>query len=77
MSAYQNRVSSNFKYQQNQNNTVKSIKKKSIYQMQSELNAKQNMFNMMQNMNTNSHALYMNIAENIGGTGNYWEVVDY
>ncbi len=52
-------------------------KKKSIYQMQSELNAKQNMFNMMQNMNTNSHALSMNIAENIGGTGNYWEVVDY
>ncbi len=51
--------------------------KKSVSQMRSEFNAKQNMFRMMQNMNTNSHALSLNIIENIGGTGNYWNVVDY
>jgi len=53
-----------------------SSSNKSMAEMQSEFNAKQNMFNMMQNMNTNSHALSLNIIENMGGTGNYWEVSD-
>lgn len=30
--------------------------------------------NIMSNMNTQSHATALNIIENIGGTGNYWEV---
>jgi hypothetical protein len=39
--------------------------------------ARQNMMRMMNRMNMNSHALSLNIIENIGGTGNYWKVVDY
>ena len=39
--------------------------------------ARQSMFQMMNDMNMNSHALSLNIIENIGGTGNYWNVVDY
>ncbi|HEX9903296.1 MAG TPA: hypothetical protein VGB72_10600 [Acidobacteriota bacterium] len=39
--------------------------------------ARQNMFRMMNRMNMNTHALSLNIIENIGGTGNYWKVVDY
>ena len=45
--------------------------------MRRDYNSRRQMFNMMNNMNMNSHALSMNIIENIGGTGNYWEVVDY
>ena len=40
-------------------------------------NARQNMYSMMNQMNMDSHALSLNIIENIGGTGNYWSVVDY
>lgn len=39
-------------------------------------NARQNMMKIMSDMNLQSHALSMNIIENVGGTGNYWEVVD-
>ncbi len=56
---------------------TRSGKKKSLAEMQREFNAKQNMFRMMQNMNTMSHATSLNIIENMGGTGNYWKVVDY
>jgi hypothetical protein len=31
----------------------------------------------MNDMSLNNHALSLNIIENIGGTGNYWSVVDY
>jgi hypothetical protein len=51
--------------------------KKSMAQQMRDFNAKQNMFNMMNQMNMNSHALSLNIIENIGGTGNYWKVTDY
>ena len=34
-------------------------------------------FQTMMNMNTLSHATSLNIIENIGGTGDYWKVVDY
>ncbi|MCP5052961.1 MAG: hypothetical protein GY940_37680 [bacterium] len=54
-----------------------SGKKKSAAEMMMDYNAKQHMFQMMNNMNMNSHALSMNIIENIGGTDNYWKVVDY
>jgi len=56
------------------NNT--GSRKKSIAEMQADFNAKQNMFQMMQNMNTQTNATTLNIIENIGGTGNYWEVTD-
>ncbi len=39
--------------------------------------ARQRCMQMMMDMNTMSHATSLNIIENIGGTGNYWEVVDY
>ncbi|MCP4221091.1 MAG: hypothetical protein GY765_41060 [bacterium] len=50
---------------------------KSVTQQMMDFQAKQNMFTMMNNMNLNSHATSLNIIENMGGTGNYWEVVDY
>ncbi len=34
-------------------------------------------FNMMEDMMLQQHATSLNIIENIGDTGNYWEVVDY
>lgn len=50
---------------------------RSLGEQMREFQARQNMMTMMYNMNVNSHALSTNIIENIGGTGNYWEVVDY
>jgi len=46
-------------------------------QMMRDYNARQQVFNMMNKMSMDSHALSLNIIENIGGTGNYWQVVDY
>ncbi|MBN2892638.1 MAG: hypothetical protein JXL97_12290 [Bacteroidales bacterium] len=34
-------------------------------------------YDVMNDMMNQSHATSLNIIENIGGTGNYWEVVDY
>jgi len=34
-------------------------------------------FNTMQNIMTQQHATSLNIIENMGGRGNYWEVVNY
>ena len=42
-----------------------------------EFQARQNMLRIMSDMNLQTHATSLNIIENIGGTGNYWEVVDY
>jgi len=56
--------------------TQNSGTQKSMADMQADFNARQNMFQMMQNMNLNSHATSLNIIENMGGTGNYWEVTD-
>ncbi len=39
-------------------------------------NANQNMMRMMNDMSLQNHAVSMNIIENMGGSGNYWEVVD-
>ncbi len=82
--AYRKQIAGNFRqssqgagYGQQQWTPPQKKSKKSLSQMRAEFNAKQNMFKMMQNMNTNSHALSLNIIENIGGTGNYWEVTDY
>ncbi|PIE01580.1 MAG: hypothetical protein CSA81_11065 [Acidobacteria bacterium] len=66
-------------YSQNQNQAGgspynQSGSNKSMAQMQADFNAKQNMLTMMQNMNTQYHATSLNIIENVGGTGNYWEV---
>lgn len=44
--------------------------------MQREFNARQNMFQMMQNTALGTHATMLNTIENFGGTGNYWDVVD-
>lgn len=87
VNAYRAKISNNFKYNQrstNYNNYKRWVppknygsQKKSLSQMRREFNAKQNMFRMMNNMNMNSHALSLNIIENIGGTGNYWKVSNY
>ncbi len=82
--AYRGKIAKNFTYNQqssrNNNRTSPKnygSKKKSLSQMRRDFNARQNMFRMMNNMNMNSHALSLNIIENIGGTGNYWKVTDY
>lgn len=60
------------------NNILKSkhssSKGVSLLQKQREFQAKQNMMRMMYNTNLQTHATSLNIIENIGGTGNYWEV---
>lgn len=81
--AYRNQISSRFVQNTTGSGSIPKWKppqgahKKSLSQMRREFNAKQNMFRMMQNMNTSSHALSLNIIENVGGTGNYWKVTDY
>jgi hypothetical protein len=39
-------------------------------------NANQNLMQIMNDMSLQNHAVSMNIIENMGGTGNYWDVVD-
>jgi hypothetical protein len=50
---------------------------KSAAETMRDYNARQQVFKMMNDMSLNNHALSLNIIENIGGTGNYWSVVDY
>jgi len=57
--------------------TKSSNSSKSALEQMREYNARQSMLRMMNRMNMNSHALSLNIIENIGGTGNYWKVIDY
>jgi len=47
-----------------------------ILQKQQDMWHQQQMWDMMNNMSLQSHATTLNIIENIGGTGNYWEVTD-
>jgi len=87
INAYRAKISNNFKYNRqstNYNNYSRwtppknyGSQKKSLSQMRREFNAKQNMFRMMNNINLNTHAVSLNIIENMGGTGNYWKVTDY
>lgn len=82
-SAYYSQIGQNTQSYQSYNQTYnpgsgsKSSPTKSPADMMREYNAKQHMFQMMNEMNMNTHALSLNIIENIGGTGNYWNVVDY
>ncbi|MEW6365783.1 MAG: hypothetical protein AB1714_14230 [Acidobacteriota bacterium] len=50
--------------------------KGTMYDQMREAQARQNMFRIMNNINRQTHATSLNIIENIGGTGNYWKVVD-
>ncbi len=54
-----------------------STSNKSVTDQMADFQAKQNMFRMMNQMNLDSHVTSLNIIENMGGTGNYWSVVDY
>ena len=47
-----------------------------LQQMQTKLQLNDMMFNTMQNIMLNQHATSLNIIENMGSSGNYWEVVD-
>jgi hypothetical protein len=85
-SAYYSQIGQNSQSYQSYNQTYnpgssgsgyQSSSQKSTADMMREHRAKQHMFQMMNEMNMNSHALSLNIIENIGGTGNYWSVVDY
>jgi hypothetical protein len=82
-SAYYSQIGQNNQSYQTYNQTYnagsgyQSSSSKSTADMMREQRAKQHMFRMMNEMNMNSHALSLNIIENIGGTGNYWSVVDY
>jgi len=84
--AYYSQIAQNTQSYQTYNKTYntdssgsgyKSSSKKSTADMMREHRAKQHMFQMMNEMNMNTHATSLNIIENIGGTGNYWSVVDY
>lgn len=57
--------------------SASSNKPKSAAESMRNWNAKQQMFKMMMDMNTQSHVTSLNIIENMGGTGDYWKVVDY
>jgi hypothetical protein len=85
-SAYYSQIGQNTQSYQTYNQTYnsgssgsgyQSSSKKSAADMMREHRAKQHMFQMMNEMNMNTHATSLNIIENIGGTGNYWSVVDY
>jgi len=58
-------------------NGTRAEKQAALARMRRDNIANQNMFNMMQNMNLNTHATMLNTIENFGDTGRYWEVVDY
>ena len=81
--AYYSQIGQNSQSYRNYNQTTspgpgyKSNSGKSTADMMREHRAKQHMFQMMNEMNMNTHATSLNIIENIGGTGNYWNVVDY
>ncbi len=51
--------------------------KRSMSEQMADFQARQRCMQMMMDMNTQSHTTSLNIIENIGGTGNYWKVVDY
>jgi hypothetical protein len=82
-SAYYSQIGQNTQSYQTYNQTYnsgsgyKSSSKKSPADQMREYQARQHMFRMMNEMNMNTHATSLNIIENIGGTGNYWSVVDY
>ncbi len=64
-------------YYQNQQaprNQTSQGNSSSPYLNQLKLQQRQQLFNTMQNMNENSYMTSMNIIENMGGTGNYWEM---
>jgi hypothetical protein len=45
-------------------------------QKQQDLWHQQQMWDMMNTMSLQNHATTLNIIENIGGTGDYWEITD-
>ena len=57
---------------QNRRTQRSNSKSSSLYQKQLDLQRKQDMFNIMQNMNQNSHMTSLNIIENMGNSGDYW-----
>jgi len=48
-----------------------------LYAYQLKMQQEREYWTMMSNISMQSHATSMNIIENMGGTGNYWEIVDY
>lgn len=48
-----------------------------LYAYQLKMQQERELWTMMNNISLQSHAMSMNIIENIGGTDNYWEVVGY
>ena len=47
-----------------------------LLQRQADLRSRQQMFDMMNRMSLQQHVTSLNIIENMGGVGNYWEVVE-
>ncbi|MEN8216556.1 MAG: hypothetical protein ABFS56_09305 [Pseudomonadota bacterium] len=48
-----------------------------LYAYQLKMQQEREYWTMMSNISMQSHVTSMNIIENMGGTGNYWEIVDY
>ncbi len=68
---YQTSNAGNYQNQQSQSSQTTSS---SPYLNQLKLQQRQQMFNIMNNINQNTHMNSLNIIENMGGSGNYWEM---
>lgn len=75
--AFQAQFSPLFQSEINSQSSPAAGQNRSTSDKMREYQARQHMMSMMNDMNMNTHALSLNIIENIGGTGNYWSVVDY
>ena len=69
MAVRQNQTNTNGNYQNQQSQQTQT---NSPYLNQLRLQQRQQMFNMMNDINTSSHITTMNIIENIGDSGGYW-----
>ena len=76
-SAFQTQIAQNYQPPNDSYTTPPANQNYSTADSMRDYRARQNMMSMMNQMNMDSHALSLNIIENIGGTGNYWSVVDY
>jgi len=75
--AFQAQLAQHFQSHTNSYPALATDQSRSTSEMMREYRARKHMMSMMNDMNMNTHALSLNIIENIGGTGNYWSVVDY
>ncbi len=64
-------------YNYSNNNNYNSNTNNNNYNSNNDWQTKQMYFDVMNDMMMQNHATSLNIIENMGGTGNYWEVTNY